>query len=245
MIYEKKKLHIFTSLRILHQGEDVLAILHEKKPDRLAVVSYKPLPLEEHGFTVKHKRVANLYLSGTIDDVFGTFSVSTRNEINKTFKMPDLEIRVRDNNREEAYHIYSAFEKLQGRKPWSRDTFDKNLYFNAYYKGKLIVTIPCYDLSPYLQIRSISSIRMDPKIDKELYRIVGYATRRLIYEAAKYGIEHGYTFVGLGAISEATVQKKNVSQFKMFFAPRVEDEYTYVYQSKRFQLLNRFHQLFR
>ena len=150
---------------------------------------------------------------------------------------------MRDTHISEAYSLYRRFEEKHRRKPWSKKSFEGTIYFNAYLNGKMIVSIPCYDIFPYLQVRSISSLRLNTK-DRQVYKYIGFATRRLIYEMCAYGKEKGHTFIGLGAVTETTKQKKNVAQFKKFFAPRIETEYTYTYQSRRFALFNKLRYLF-
>ena len=100
--------------------------------------------------------------------------------------------------------------------------------------------MPCYDLFPYLQVRAMFSKRMGVgEKNKELYKLIGSATRRLIFEICKYGKEKGYEFVGLGSINYSTSQKANVANFKMFFGSREGEEYTYVYKSERFIFLEK------
>lgn len=231
MIIEKKFL-FFRSVRILYEREDVASLLKKKRRDYVTVVSYRPLSLP--GFKVSVKKVANVRLNASPEKIFGRFSISTRNEINRTYKIKELKFGVPDTNLEGAYDLYCRFERAQGRTPWTIDTYKNTILFNAYFKGELIVSIPCYDIRPYLQIRSISSKRFE-KNDRESKKVIGYASRRLICEICRYGRENGYEFAGLGAVNYSTSQKAGVSDFKMFFAPEVGEEYTYTYESGLFK----------
>ncbi|MDE2001735.1 MAG: hypothetical protein KGI60_04200 [Patescibacteria group bacterium] len=235
MIFTKHVL-FFRSLRVLYQNEPLETLLDTRKYDYITVVSYADLGLEHRGFRVKKKTLANIRLNGTPEEIAGRFARRTQQEIKRTYAMPDLEIRVAEGDTEEAYGLYREFERAQGRKPWKRDTFSNLIHFNAYYKGELIAAVPCYDLSPYLQVRAIFSKRLGAE-DKELYKIIGSATRRLIFEICKYGKERGYAFVGLGSVNYTTQQKANVANFKMFFGSEEGEEYTYIYRSPRFLFL--------
>jgi hypothetical protein len=234
MIQEKRFLFL-RSVRILYQGENLARLADNY--DYATVISYQSLNLKDQGFTEKRKSIANIYLDRPIGEVFNGFSVSTRNEIHKTEKMPELTFIANDNASDESYRLYSEFERWQGRTPWKKNSFWGTLLFNAYWRGIIIATIACYDLHPYLQIKSISSNRMEAD-NKEFYKIISIASRRLVYEICKYGKEEGYTFVGLGSVSEATPQKAGVAKFKKFFGPAIENEYTYTYQSARFRFFD-------
>lgn len=230
MILKHKKFGVFNSVRVLYQGEPLIF----GKNDYVTVVSYEPLPLAKEGFGLKEKNLANIYLDGSDEEILARFSRNTRNEILRTEKILDLEFRVDDDYQKEIYSMYRAFEKWQGRKPWREQTLVEGIIqFNAYYKGELISSLPCYDLKPALQVRAMFSRRhADPKI-------ASLATRRLIYEACKWGRANGYAFLGLGAVNTSTEQKAGVAQFKMFFNPRIEKEYTYIRKPAFFKLLGK------
>jgi len=238
MIFQKKIL-FFRSLRVLYQNEDLEKIADKNKYDYITVISYRDLGLEKQGFSLAHKKIANIHLSGDMESILNGFARRTRQEIQKTYTIPELEFKIDDQNLAETYKLYREFESAQGRKPWKADTFNSGVkLFNAYYKGELIASVPCYDIFPNLQARAIFSKRLSVE-DPELYKIIGYATRRLIYEICAYGKERGYNFFGLGPVVFSTPQKANVAQFKMFFGGKIEDEYTYTYISKRFAFLRK------
>ncbi len=239
----KKQFLSFRSLRVLYQSED-LDLLLNNAYDYVTVIAYQDLGLEKKGFEVVKKKIANIYLDGSEEEILNRFTRTTRQEVAKTHEIPDLEFRIEDSNVEIEYRLYCDFERAQGRKPWKRTSFDNLKHFNAYYKGEMISSVPCYDLFPYLQVRAMFSKRLTDD-NQELRKIIGYATRRLIYEICRYAKKKNYAFLGLGAVNYSTTQKANVAQFKMFFGSRVEDEYTYTYASRRFRLLNRIRNLLR
>ncbi|MDO8493077.1 MAG: hypothetical protein Q7S19_00830 [bacterium] len=224
------------SLRVLYQDEDLGVLLDKKKYDLMTVISYSDLGLESSGFKCKHKKLANIYLNGTTEEILDRFARTTRQEVSQTYNISELEFKINDPDVDTTYNLYKKFEVAQGRKPWGRETFEGVINFNAYYKGELIASVPCYDLRPVLQVRAIFSKRLEEK-DHALYKIIGRATRRLIFEICKYGKEREYEFVGLGSVNYGTAQKSNVADFKMFFGPQIGDEYTYTYKSRRLAAL--------
>ena len=233
MIYEKNNI-FYRKLRVLHQEENLKELLDKNKYDDMTVISYVPLELEKEGFGLMRKKLANIRLDGTLDEISGKFARRTWQEITKTEKIPGLEFRINDPDREGTYRLYRDFERAQGRSPWGLESFSGAINFNAYYQGELIAAVPCYDLFPYLQVRAIFSKRLGVnEADKEFYKLIGSATRRLIFEICRYGKERDYKFVGLGSVNYSTPQKANVAQFKMFFGSTEGDEYTYIYKSRR------------
>lgn len=244
MIYQKSGLFL-NSLRVLYQGENLKKLLDKKKYDYITVISYGDLGLEKEGFSLKRKRLANIHLNGSTEEILGKFARRTQQEIARTYKIPELEFRIADTDMEKTYGLYAEFERAQGRKPWKKDTFEGLINFNAYYRGELIASVPCYDLNPYLQVRAIFSKRLKVgEEDREMYKLIGSATRRLIYEICRYGRERNYRFVGLGSVNYSTEQKANVAGFKMFFGSTEGDEYTYTYASRRFAWLSRIRNFF-
>lgn len=228
---QEERRFIFKTIRIWNVNEDASRLADTKKYSSISIISYQPLVLSKD-FFVKHKKIVNIYLDDEIDNIFYKFNRATRREINKTHSMTDLNIIMEDDNFNEAYDLYKKFEYSQGRVPWRKETFKKVKLFNAYYKGEIVSVITCYDLFPYLQARSMSSARYID--DKEMQKIIGHITRRLIFDICKYAKQREYVFFGLGSINYENEQKSNVSQFKCFFGGKIEDEYEYIYKSKLF-----------
>ncbi len=237
MIFKKRKF-LMNSLRVLYQNEDLSKLLDKSEYDIITVISYCDLGLEKDGFKCKRKGLANIHLYGSPEEILGRFVRTTRQEVNQTYDIEGLLFRVGEPNSKEMYELYSKFELAQERKPWGENTFLGVINFNAYYNGELIASVPCYDLYPYLQVRAIFSKRLDVS-NQTLRKIIGRAGRRLIFEICKYGKEREYEFVSLGSVNYSTEQKSNVADFKMFFGPKIGDEFTYTYKSKKFLFLEK------
>ena len=68
MIFRKNKF-FFRSLRVLYQEENLEELLDKSKYDFITVIAYDDLGLEKKGFELKHKKLANIYLDGTIEEI--------------------------------------------------------------------------------------------------------------------------------------------------------------------------------
>ena len=138
MIFKKNKFFLH-SLRVLYQGENLKELLDKNKYGYITVISYNDLGLEKEGYGLVHKKLANIHLGGTIEEILGRFARRTRQEVLGTYKIPNLEFRLANDDLKKTYNLYKEFERAQGRKPWGIDSFQNTLIFNAYYKDELLL----------------------------------------------------------------------------------------------------------
>ncbi|HEY4504790.1 MAG TPA: hypothetical protein VJI73_03385 [Candidatus Paceibacterota bacterium] len=231
MIQKFKKLKIFNTLRVIYEGEDLDAIILQRSYSYVTVVSPRPLDLQTKGFELNKKDVAVIDIREGLEKIMQNFKDTTRNEIRQTFKIDNLYFEIlqspSQSDFEETYNLYSDFEKGQGRKPWKKEKFKELGIVRAKLKNSLIAGVFFYDLKPTLLVAQIFSTRILTD-DKDVQRIISKSTRRLVYELCSYGVNNGYTKVNLSSVNFSTKQKANVAQFKMFFNPKIETEYTYI-----------------
>ena len=175
-------------------------------------------------------------MENDLDTIFAKFNDTTRNEIRKTYRMPDLAIVIEDKNIITLFALHKKFERKQNRTPLSLFSFRASTFFSAYDKGKLITCVACYHDKRYTRVRAIFSVRLFEK-DKEKYRIIAYATRRLIWEACQYGKSKSNALFDLGALNFTDPRKKSITDFKSGFGGEIVDEYTYTYESPLFHFL--------
>ncbi len=209
--------------------------------DRISLLIHHPLEgLQE--FRCKHKKTPNIYVTDAIEVVFSRFRDTVRNEINRTLRMPDLEIRIPDTTSSMAFEAYSAFEYSQHRAPISQKEFDVFLHAGAYFQGRFISGVSFFQEHNKLRIRSIYSIRLQAKdmADQQLYKIIGYASKRLIYEICTYAKEHGAILVDLASINLTDPEKESIARFKSGFGAHIEDEYQYIHASTAYRLFEHF-----
>lgn len=228
------KKFIFNTVRIVMEDDKIDKYLDKKKYQKIVIITYNKLDIGKD-FHVHHKLTPNIYLDKDLEDILLGFGASTRNQVRRTFREPDLKFVSNDKNFNEIYNIYKSFEYAQGRVPFSKKAMKDYLVFSAYYKGELISLILCFDSFPFLRSRSICSKRLETEYrDRKKYRIISIATRRLVYEVCKHGKERGYKLFDLGSMPSNLKDKKKagIAEFKSSFGDRLEDEYTYTYKSK-------------
>jgi len=231
MIIVKPVLWFKTIRYVLEPWPDITAL--KKKYSAIYILSY--YHREMKGWHIKHKQTPVIDLSQPMDNIFKNFNHTTRNEIRRTFdhKIPGLDIKVDDQDIKANYNLSKQFEYKQGRVPETITTYQGCKFFAAYYNNKIISSVICFDSPPVLRAKAICSLRLKTK-NKQLYKIISYSTRRLIYEAIKYAHKNNYQRFDLGSVN---FNKKNLAQFKMGFTQNLDDEYTYTYMSPLFKAL--------
>ncbi|HLC89721.1 MAG TPA: hypothetical protein VJG65_02050 [Patescibacteria group bacterium] len=231
MIFEKRVLWFKTIRYALEPWPDLEKL--KKNYAAIYLVSYEKKDLP--GFSVKIKETPIIYLNRKIEEVFNSFNETTRNEIRRTFddKIPGLKIIADDQNLDANYQLSKKFEYQQGRVPEKISMYRGCRLFSAYLDGEIISSIICYDNNQILRAKAICSKRLTVE-DRETYKIISYATRRLIYEACQWGIKNNYQCFDLGSVNFA---KENLAQFKLSFTKDLVTEYTYTYKSQWFELL--------
>ena len=229
--------YIRTVMHTVTAGE--LASL-QKKHHYIYLVSYVKCAAPR-GCTRTEKHTAVIPLTDAPDAILARFKKNTRNEIRKSEHIPELTFRVDDTNRRESYAVYAHAKTVDGALLSLKREFSQCLLSNAYWKGKMIVSIASYRADGILRFKTIASLRKDEDMDP---RIIGYATRRLVWEICMYGKEKGYTTIDLGGINFSQNAKKGIAQFKQSFGGDVIPEYTYRYESRIFSILRKVLTLF-
>ena len=218
----------FKSARVILDDDLFFELVKKRKYSYIIGISHNQLKVPKY-IKIKRKKTINIYLDKRLDDVFRAFNDTSRNEIRKTFRMPEFSFVRNHKDFKEVYKVYKAFRKNKKMDIKSPSFLKAAMLFKAYYKGELISVITCYDAFPYLRIQNIFSKLH--KGDKDLRRLIGYATRRLVYEICKYGNEGGYKLLDLAGVNLVDPKKAGITQFKSSFGGKIENEYTYTYKS--------------
>ncbi len=230
----EKNYFFFKTLRVVLGDEKLREALHAKRHAYITGLSYNA-SLGEEEVRVKIKKTPVIDFAGRTDEDFlRAANDTTRNEIRRTFKTPELSFKIPDQNRKEIWRMYAKFERAGGRVLRKFGYFEKSFFAGAYYHEKLISAIVCYDSKPYLRVHAIVSLR---KAEPELKKYISFATRRLVFELAKCARERGYTWLDLGGVNLKDEAKAGIDAFKLSFGARLIDEYTYTYKGGLFGLL--------
>ncbi len=237
MILEKRKF-IFNTIFMIFEDEKFLDILaHDTyKYSQIIAVTRRDLQVP-----VPHrdKKTPVIDLTPETDQIFARFSDTTRNEIRKTQHIPDLDIVSEDGNRKEAYNLYKKFEYKGGRVPFAESDLRDCVIFSAYYKKEIISAIYVDTGSnaagKQLRVRYIFSKRLEIE-DRELYKIISNASRRLVWEICQWGKAHSFLSLDLATINYNSPAAAGLTEFKMYFNGQIVPEYTYIYKSPVFTL---------
>jgi lipid II:glycine glycyltransferase (peptidoglycan interpeptide bridge formation enzyme) len=236
MISIKEKFGLRLMTAVLEEPRDILSLVQRQSFDQAIIHSYEKLELPTQYRYLGKKLTPRLSLDRSREEIFKNYSDTVRNEINKSYKIDGLEIRLEQGS-DESYTLYRHFEKFLDRTAISRASFNQLLLANAYYQGYLISSIACQKAKPTLRVFAIYSQR-HTTADDQLKKIIAIATRRLVHELVIQAIADGYRYFDLGYVSFDDPKKKGLLDFKMKFGATVVDEYMYRSRSKRYHLLS-------
>lgn len=235
MIIEKQKFG-FRSARVILNDEELRHAIVSKRFSYVTGISYHKMQWD-HTLAVKEKKTITISLIPKAEDILGGFTPSARNEVRRTYDDDKFTIVPDDKNFGEVYLLYSTFEREQGRVPFDKKSiFAGCKAFSVYYERELVSGIICYDAYPYLRSRANFSKRLATS-DNNKKRIIGRASKRLIYEICLYGHERGYELFDHGSVNFDDKEKSGIREFKSSFGGEIVPEYTYTYKSGVFRFL--------
>ena len=235
MIIEKRNL-FFRSATIILEDEKILEFFKSGRYSSIVALSYHQLDLP--GFVVTSKPTLLIPLQKSEEEIFRNFNDTTRNEIRKAERIPELEVVRKEMPDDVSYALYRKFEYSQGRVPVNREVVKHSIFWGAYYNGELISGIYVTQSRPYLRVRSIFSERLGTD-DKERYKLIGYSTRRLVWEICVWGTHEHFVSLDLASVNINNPKTESIARFKMSFGKQLTTEYLYTYKSKLFAALEK------
>jgi len=230
MIVEEKKL-LFSTANIILEDDKFLSMLKSGRYSKIVAMSYDKLSVDN--CKLRTKTTSLVKLDRDEDEIFSKFSDTTRNEIRRTFRNDELKFVFSDNITDDSYQLYKRFEYLQGRVPVSKKSLQQCVLFSAYYRGEIISAIYVMKIKPYLRIRSIFSKRLEIE-DKDLYKVISNATRRVVWEVCLWGIKNNFSSLDMASVNMSNPKTISISKFKISFGGDIINEYTYIYKTKIF-----------
>src|SRR3989344_9109484 len=96
MVIEQKHL-FFSTLRVILDDETLKRAFQEKQYAYISGLSYNRFDFGKN-VRIKEKKTAIINMENDLDTIFAKFNDTTRNEIRKTYRMPDLAIVIEDKN---------------------------------------------------------------------------------------------------------------------------------------------------
>ena len=238
MILKQKKLFFSKLIIALDDNyfDEFVAKRAYQEHSFVVALSYRDLTLTDFDRLVK--KTALIDLSTTLSEIFAGFNNTTRNEIRKTEKNNRLVFKIEDDNYEELYNLYKKFEFEQGRVPISFIEFREYPIFAAYLDDEPISAVSVFSGGKYVRIRSIFSKRLAVD-DKEIYKIISNASRRVIWDVCKWAKEQGFSFLDMASVNLNNPKTASIARFKMNFGGKLIKEYTYLHKSKTFRFFEK------
>lgn len=235
MITVKNHLFLKTAT-VIFEDDQIIPIFKTGKYSSIVAVSYKKMNIPK--FVMYSKPTLLIDLTRTEEEIMAGFNDTTRNEIRKTFKDNRLKFVIKDSPDKDSYEMYREFEYSQERAPVSMNVLKESFFLGISLDDKLISGIYVTKSYPYLRIRSIFSKRLKVE-DKEIYKLIAYSTRRLIWEACSWGKKEGYVSLDMASVNINNPKTESIARFKMSFGKDLVDEYTYIYKSPLFSFLEK------
>lgn len=230
MIIRDKKL-FFKTASVILEDDCLPTLIKSRKYSSIVVLSYNKLSLS--GFSTYSKPTLLIDLRPEENEIFKSFNDTTRNEIRRTEKISNMSVEVGSKPDMLSYELYKKFEFSQGRVPVSFKSLSECIMTCARLEGEIVSGVYITPSKPYLRVRSIFSKRTD-LIDKELYKTIGYATRRVIWESVLWGKKNGYISLDMASVNIKNPKTLSIAKFKMSFGKDLVPEYTYIYKSRMF-----------
>ncbi|MBI5469852.1 hypothetical protein HY968_00820 [Candidatus Kaiserbacteria bacterium] len=232
----EKGLWPFKTAQIILDEKAAHAYMHKSGYGRIVILTHAKL--DPHGFSLRQKETAIIDLD-SLDEVRARFNKTARNEISRTERDPDFRFEVISGSMpDDAYQLYASSVEVREGKPHAQSTFDGMVFVLGYYRDELLSGLAIFPTRPVARIRSIFSRRFSVD-DKDLYAKIGYASRRCMQEACKWGIENGRKGIDVGSVNRTDEQKSGMMMFKLSFGGRIVPEYTYTRTSALFSFFER------
>lgn len=192
---------------------------------RVHIYAYEALNLP--GFRlIREKRTPVIPVAGKDSgEILGGFRDTTRNEVRRTFAMPEVAFSIEVPSTE-LCDFYAAATRSQGRIPQKCGLFRDARFAVARKEGVVIAAISFVPAKPIVKILTISSLRRE-SADPQERNLIGFATKRLVYELCVFGVREGYEGVDLAYVNVDDPAKKGITDFKMGFGGDVRHEWQY------------------
>ena len=178
-----------------------------------------------------------LILDLTLDPekLFSGFNDTCKKHIRRAQKNSLLEVRALDNDFEGSYALYKNIKSMEGVKPDIRREFKNCIFFNAYYKGNMIVTASFDDNGEIIRAKHIASTR---KLIGEESKIVAHANRLINWEVCEWGHANGRKVFDLAGITDDPA-KAGIRTFKESFGGMPSEIYRLRYETPIFTIIKK------
>lgn len=201
------------------------------------LVAYEP-PAPD-GFRVTERQVSLIDLGAGPDAVWRGFRHNTRNEIKRAENDARLSFVNLDARADSVYAFYARFERARGWIPWRKAELERCLLFTASFDEKLIAGIACYAHGDTIRVGKIFSVRNYESGSGVTPALIGWASRKIVWEICKYAHAQGMRRFDLGGVNFADPVKAGISQFKQSFGGTITPVLTCRYERFPFPMIKK------
>ena len=186
------------------------------------VVSYGTFDDDDYEIVAKNSLLIDV--SEGLDATFARYRSTSRNEINRTKRAPELSVRFGTEPFDELYGFHAECERERGWYPVPEEELRASIVCSCSWDGKLVAGMSCYRSDTHLRVGRIFSRRRSgewEKVHQEHRWLFSGASRRVVYELCGYCIENGLRFLDLGGIDVDDPSKAGISKFKQGFGGEI------------------------
>lgn len=192
------------------------------------------------GFDIRTQRTPIFDLSDDLGKIFQKFNDTCKKHIRRGEKNSDLKLVAADGDFTKSYALYQKIKRQEGARPDIEREFRNCIFFNAYFKGVMIVTMSFYDNGEIIRAKHIASLRKEMGEDA---KIIAHASRCLNWEVMKWGKAHQRKIFDLGGVTDDP-SKAGIKDFKMSFGGNLTDIYMCRFTTPAFSLAKKTLNLF-
>lgn len=196
------------------------------------VVSYGNF--EDVDYSIMPKKSCVIDLTFGIENVFKGFNPTCRNEVRKADKIEGLEFRAEIKDFDAFYAFHKNCEAERGWKPVPESELANSIVFSVYYYDIPLAGMTCYASNNMLRIGRIFTRRRSEEWEHTPKVLFSAASRKIVFEFCKYGIEQGYKSLDLGGIDPEDPSKAGITQFKLSFGGKIHPVLIGRYANQRF-----------
>lgn len=189
---------------------------------------------KDDDYEIVEKKSSLIDLSKGLDRIIGSFNTTSRNEYRRTERENHLRFELGFQNFDTFYRFYTQCEHERGWFPIPQQELKNSLLFSATYNGNLISGMSCYTHGSRIRVGRIFSRRRSLISGGLSNTVFGGASKRIVVEICKFGIENGFTTLDLGGVDLEGGIKSGITQFKLSLGGIVTDVKLGRYMKKNF-----------
>ena len=239
MIWEGRRFG-FRALHIVLEDDRAELLADKKRYQLIHVRSHRPLSLP--GFEVRTKVTHLIDLGRSESEILAGFHASTRRKIRQSERDASLSFVSPDPDRSAGHRLYARFERNRQQRPSPFALFAEGFLFSGYRGGEMIAGVFADPCASGLRVRAFFSARHFSG-DREVQRAIGFANRRLVWEACRFGNSRGFDFLDLASVNRDREETSGIAAFKAGFGGREVGEWIYEWRSPMVRALSEIRRL--